>query len=85
MHEELKARLKKADKDLGDAVVVVARCAQELSDNADTLRLCDAFAVDPEDMVELRNALAHWKKCTQAFLEVVDEVGRVNYEAAVRQ
>ncbi len=79
MHEELKARLKKADRELGDAVVVVARCAQELSDNAEPFD--DLFAVDPEDMVELRNALAHWKKCTQVFLEVVDEVGRVNYEA----
>jgi DNA repair ATPase RecN len=76
--QELEARLKKADAELGEAVVVVARCAQGVSDCADNLRLCDAFAVNPEDMVELRNALAHWKKCTQKFLEVVDEVGEFN-------
>jgi len=79
--QELEARLKKADRDLAEAVMVVARCAQEVSDCADNKRLCDAFAVNPEEMVELRNALTHWQACTQKFLKVVDEVGEFNRTA----
>jgi hypothetical protein len=79
--QELKERLKKADTELGDAVALVARCAQELSDNA--VQVDDTYSVAPEDMVELRNALFNWRTKTEAFLLAVDAAGEHNYRAAV--
>jgi hypothetical protein len=81
--QELEARLKKADAELSAAVVVVARCAEELSDNAATNEF--GFDVEIEAMVELRNALAHWKACTQEFLEAANEVGQRNYAKATER
>lgn len=79
--QELKERLKKADTELGDAVTLVARCAQDVSDNA--VQVDDTYSVDPEDMVELRNALFAWRTKTEAFLLALDAVGEHNYRAAV--
>lgn len=70
---KLEKELNTAQRELDDAIIVVARCAQEVSDNA--RQVDDTYSVDPEVMVELRNALAHWKACTQKFLEAVDAVG----------
>jgi len=79
--QELKERLKKADAELGEAVTLVARCADELSDNAE--QVDDTYSVAPEDMVELRNALFNWKTKTQAYLLAVNAVGEYNYNVAV--
>jgi len=62
--------------ELDEALVVVARSAQELSDNVEKSRDgrgIDCYYVEPEEMVKLRNALAHWKTCSQKFLEATAE------------
>jgi len=82
--QELEAKLKKADTELGEAIIVVARRAQDVSDNSYVMSE-GTYGVEPDDMVELKNALTHWTACTQKFLEVVDEVGEFNRAQQVAQ
>ena len=58
-----------------DALIVVARTAQEISDG--TILSPDGnHIVADEDMKELRAALKVWTEKTQEFLKVVSEEGK---------
>lgn len=71
--------------ELDDAVICVARAAQELSDEADPVdercqiakcRLTNGdYVVPKEAMLELRGALARWRIATNAFLELAHNQG----------
>lgn len=60
-----------AARKLDDALINVARAAQELADSADECEACERdgyCSVGIEELVDLKKQLAEWKKATQAFL-----------------
>lgn len=59
---------------LDDALINVARSAQELSDTSEK-NLSD-YTVGKEEMEELREALKVWQEKSQEFLKVVSEEGK---------
>jgi hypothetical protein len=63
-------RLEETTQALNEAVNVVARSAQELSDNSER-RDAETWIVDAESMQTLRDALTHWTATSNAFLAAV--------------
>lgn len=69
--------LKRLEDALNDAMMNVARCAQELSDGAEGIPAKrgapyeNGVTVQKEDMDELRDALKVWKEATNDYLTAV--------------
>lgn len=65
--------LEKAKQELDDALINVARCAQELAHNASMFTNGD-YKVNSEDMKELKEYISLWNKASNNFLV---ETGKV--------
>lgn len=68
-------KLQDAEIALNDAVTNVARCAQEMSDNASQHSRGDEvyYKIPEEELSELRQALKEWKDATNNFLRATSE------------
>ena len=66
-------RLSVAHKAVDDAMINVARAAQELSDEVVWDEKARKFLAPVTEVTELRTALRMWKEATEAFLKVAHE------------